>query len=233
MAKSVTIGNIDFKTKKAANEYFSEILNRNKNLELNGSDFDDVYQLLKNHPRASEKIGVGVSKIKVEPTEYANNVCFHIHRIDGSIENFGIGKCIDGENSFFRQFSIGCRKVVKEDLEKVKKDYFSEHSKEGKVRCQFSYEELSWEETNVDHREPNTFSVIVDRFIEVEKIDLQKIEYNKDQTYGNEIINKDLQQKFKEYHKEKALLRIVSKKRNLSKSYLGRISSNSKDLKIS
>jgi hypothetical protein len=44
------------------------------------------------------------------------------------------------------------------------------------VKCQESKELEKYEELNVDHRQPNTFSVIVDRFVELNRLDIEKIE---------------------------------------------------------
>jgi hypothetical protein len=72
-----------------------------------------------------------------------------------------------------------------------------------------------WVELNVDHRQPNTFSVIVDRFIELYGIDLSIVEYI--ETIDNVYLFKDdnLTKKFRQYHKEKANLRLVRKDKNI------------------
>jgi len=43
------------------------------------------------------------------------------------------------------------------------------------VKCQESGELLSWKELVIDHRQLNTFSVIVDRFIEVFKNNISAV----------------------------------------------------------
>jgi hypothetical protein len=87
-------------------------------------------------------------------------------------------------------------------------------------------------ELTVDHRLPNTFSVIVDRFIELNKINIEDVSYTRDEK--NFVIFEDtvLAEKFRIYHKEKANLRIVRKECNLSRTYHARVQTQKKDLKI-
>lgn len=114
----------------------------------------------------------------------------------------------------------------------VKVNYFKENSKKGKVKCQETGELLSYEEITFDHRQPNTFSVIVDRFIEVYKIDLSEITYITVDEYFQQFADQKLISDFRQYHKEKANLRLVKKELNLGRSYQARINSQRKDLKI-
>ncbi len=67
-----------------------------------------------------------------------------------------------------------------------------------KNNCQKTKELLSWEQINVDHRQPNTF--LSDRFIELNKITLEKVEYVEIDGEGNELADLELKQKFIEYH---------------------------------
>ena len=84
----------------------------------------------------------------------------------------------------------------------------------------------------IDHRQPNTFSIIVDRFKEVNKIDLDSIEYTSNDQ--NHIVFKDEKwtKDFKQYHKEKASLRIVRVECNSSRTGMARIKRTTKDLTI-
>lgn len=114
----------------------------------------------------------------------------------------------------------------------VKQSYFDKFSKKGRVRCQETNEFLTWEELSVDHRQPNTFSVIVDRFVELKNLNLKKVEYILVSGGPNEIADNNLKANFIKYHKEKANLRIVSKQINLGRSYQARIKRQNKDLII-
>jgi hypothetical protein len=131
-----------------------------------------------------------------------------------------------------RLFNIACRDIIRKDIFNLKQKYFNENYKNGFVKCQESKMLSKWEDLVIDHRQPNTFSVIVDRFKEIYKINVLEMEYV--ETDDNRLIFKDekLNQAFQSYHKEKANLRIVRKELNSSRASMGRIKRTSKDLKI-
>ena len=105
-------------------------------------------------------------------------------------------------------------------------------SNKGQVKCQETKELTKYEELNVDHRQPNTFSVIVDRFIEIKNIDLKEVEYLQIDGGPNELADKNLEEEFKNYHREKANLRIVKKNLNLGRSFQAKIKRQKKDLVV-
>ncbi len=232
MKNCLQIGRLNFKYKKDVTAYFKKILNSyNFGEFLNNDDFQDVLNLLKIHPHAKERIGAGIKKIKVDETRYKMK-CFNAIRVDSSSEIFSYIKCINGSNSPLKKFSNTCRDAIADDLRLVKLSFFKGNSKKGRVKCQETGELSLWEELNVDHRQPNTFSVIVDRFIELHGIDLSSIEYI--ETIDNVYLFKDndLTEKFKKYHKEKANLRLVRKDKNLGRANLARNKRQKKDLRI-
>jgi hypothetical protein len=232
MKKPIQIGEHSFKTKSEAIKFYKDILNSyQEGDELINSDFEMVFNLLKNHPDSERKIGCGIEKIVVENGGYNYN-CFHLVRQDSSKEDFSYRKCISGEPNDFSLFSQACRKAVEDDLKEIKQKYFKENSKNGFVKCQDSAELINFDNAHVDHRQPNTFSVIVDRFIELNRIELSNIEYDRIDNYGHYLIDKVLEKQFRDYHAEKANLRVVNKNRNLSRSYQARINRQQKDLRI-
>jgi hypothetical protein len=89
-----------------------------------------------------------------------------------------------------------------------------------------------WTELVVDHKQPNSFSIIVDRFKEVTNLDFDKIEYTLNAQNHLIFTDTNLTEQFRKYHKEKAILRIVRKECNLSRTGFARIKKTSKDLTI-
>ena len=120
-------------------------------------------------------------------------------------------------------FNIACRNSIHNDIKAVKQDYFDQNSIKGQVKCQETGILSKWTELAVDHRQPNTFSVIVDRFKEVNRIELDKIEFTSNDQ--NHIIFKEesWSEQFRTYHKVKASLRIVRTECNLSRTGLARL----------
>lgn len=232
MKKWSQIGQLRFKFKKDVIAHYKKILNSyGFNESLGEKDFNEVLGLLKIHPNAHEKIGPGIEEIIVTEIRYKTK-CFKAIRVDSSCEIFSYIKCINGSMPLLTKFSKTCRETISEDLRLVKLSFFKKNSEKGKVKCQETGKLSRWEELNVDHRQPNTFSVIVDRFIELYEIDLSSVEYIEtiDNVYS--FKNDDLANKFKLYHKEKANLRLVRKDKNLGRSHLARNRRQKKDLKI-
>jgi hypothetical protein len=231
--KVIEIGNRHWDFQKDALEFYKNILNSYETGEfVIDDDFNDIFSLLKNHPSSIEKIGVGIDRFKIGSDAYGTK-CFHIIRNDGSLENFSYKKAIVGDCSSFTKFSKACRKTVEKDIIKVKDDYFT---KTGvliaKAKCQETGELITREDSHVDHRQPNTFSVIVDRFIESRKINIDSVEYDSKQQYGIVFKDPQLSSDFREYHKLKATLRVVTADLNQRRSYQARIQRQKKDLVI-
>jgi hypothetical protein len=229
--KPVVIGELQFSSKGEARTHFSEILNKYPlDSELSDSDFDDIVSLLLCHPKADEKVGSGVKSIKIGQGFYSSNRCFHVIRTDGSVEDFSIAKCIDGDHSPFYKFCIACRRAVEADLRAMKVKYFEENGdRESKVVCPITKEKISFNEAHIDHREPFTFSSIVHFFIKANTINPIEVEYLTEGKYGNEFKDNALAEKFRIWHSENAKLRIVTGKRNLAKSHLGRVTNTKAD----
>ena len=232
MKKCLQIGRLHFKYKKDVIAHFKKILNSyNFGELLNKDDFQDVLNLLKIHPNSKEKIGAGIKKIKVDETRYKTK-CYNAIRVDSSSEIFSYIKCINGSLSPLTKFSKTCRDAISDDLRLVKLSFFKGNSKKGRVNCQETGELSLWVELNVDHRQPNTFSVIVDRFIELYRIDLSSIEYIESIDNVYLFKDNDLAEEFRKYHKEKANLRLVRKDKNLGRSHLARNKRQKKDLRL-
>ncbi|WP_372775842.1 DCL family protein [Mangrovibacterium sp.] len=232
MRKAIKIGEIEFATKKDALTHYKTILNSyDYGEELNADDLNDILRLLETHPKVKEKIGVGIEKVIIAKVQY-NTKSFELVRFDGSTEFFSYTKRINAPKTNFTKFREACRQAIQDDLRNVKLDYFEKHSKKGQVKCQESNELAKYEELNVDHRQPNTFSIIVDRFVEFNRLDLEKIEYSHVDGGPNELKDDNLKQEFRKYHQDKANLRIVKKDLNLGRSFQARVNRQKKDLTI-
>lgn len=221
-----------FKYKKDALLYFKTKLNSYDFGEvLSDEDTEDIIALLLENETRKDKIGCGIKEVRIGKVQFGTK-CFQILRNDLTIENFSYVYCINGDLKPFTKFSNACRNAIHRDLHNVKQKYFDQYSVKGRVKCQETGVLSSWTELNVDHRQPNTLSVIIDRFIELHNIDLKNIEYETDKDNKSLITDKELENKFREYHIEKANLRIVRKEKNLGRSHQGRVKNQKKDLRI-
>ncbi len=232
MRTPIEIGENKFPSKKEALEFYKRILNSYEIGEtLNSTDFDNLFSLLEIHPNKNEKIGCGIDHFRIGIAKF-NTKSFELVRTDGSFEFLSYTKRINKPKDKFSKFRIACRQAIQTDLINLKQSYFKEKAKKGKVKCQETGDFSTYEELNIDHRQPNTFSVIVDRFKEIKNLDLEKIEYLQINGGPNELADKKLETEFRDYHKDKAILRLVKKELNLSRAYQARIGKTKKDLTI-
>jgi gluconate kinase len=256
---SVKIGSKSFKFKKNALLYYKNILNSyDFGISLTDGHYDDVIDLIQydyqNYLAActepltetkEESIDIGMTlplfeveedytivDVKIGHAQF-NTKCFEVcyaNAPNAFISYIGIirNKSVSLETLFLKS----CRNIIQQDLLEVKQHFFDKFSVKGQVKCQESNLLSYWEELVVDHRQPNTLSMIVERFKELNSIDLDTLDFF--QNYKNHLLFTDviLQQKFREYHKEKAALRIVRKELNLSRAHLARVRKSSKDLEI-
>ena len=68
--------------------------------------------------------------------------------------------------------------------------------------------------------------------MELNNINLSEVEYFQIGGDMDEIANNELKEKFRQYHKDKANLRVVKKNLNLGRSFQARVNRQTKDLTI-
>lgn len=251
------IGSKEYKFKKDAITHYRQILNSYEfDQSLNDDDFNGIIDLLDYYyfnqltkeDHVEEILEVQISSeeineidgdddfeivdVKVSRVQF-NTKCFEVFFDDGSSQYISYLMIL--RNKKYSQadlFYIACRNSIHDDIRTIKQEYFDKHSVNGKVKCQETGLLSIWEELVVDHRQPNTFSIIVDRFKEVSGMDVRKLEFMSDEQ--NHIVFKDseIAFNFKNYHKGKANLRVVRKECNASRTGMARVKTSSKDLII-
>lgn len=256
MRKPFKIGQKEYKFKKDAIAHYRTILNSyNFGQSLSDSDFEELMDLL-DYANLNSVADVEISEeeikkdveiidskntdedellienIKVSKVQF-NTKCFEVFYNDKTSEYISYLMILNNTSyTPEKLFYVACRNSIYNDIKSVKQNYFDKNSIKGQVKCQETGILSKWTELAVDHRQPNTFSIIVDRFKEVSKINLDKIKYTSSDE--NHIIFQDnkLTENFKQYHKEKASLRIVRTECNSSRTGMARIKRTTKDLTI-
>lgn len=249
MREPIIIGNKKFKFKKDAILHYRNILNAyNFGESLSSSDYNDLIDLLDysydnylkqleltmedNEPIEDDENEIFIQDIRVSKVQF-NTKCFEVFYSDNTSQYISYLMILNNKNYTPEDlFNIACRNSITNDIRAVKQEYFDLNSVKGKVKCQETELLSSWTELVVDHRQPNTFSVILDRFKELNNLDLNVIEYTSND--HNQIVFKDISiaNRFKKYHKEKANLRIVRSECNSSRTGQARIKRTNKDLSI-
>lgn len=259
MKKPIRIGQKEYKFKKDALAHYRAILNSYKfGQSLSDDDYNDLIDLY-NYDCIDGSVDIELSEegqvetvndldisdskgfdedeflivdIKVSKAQF-NTKCFEVFFNDQTSSYISYLMIIN--NTHYtpdKYFLIACRASIHDDIRSVKQAYFDKHSIKGQVKCQETGMLSKWTELVVDHRQPNTFSIIVDRFKEVNKIDLDVIEYTSNDQ--NQLVFQDsnLMESFKKYHQEKANLRIVRTECNSIRTGMARIKRSTKDLTI-
>jgi hypothetical protein len=260
MKKTFRIGQNEFKFKKDAIAHYRTILNTyDFGQSLNDSDLRDLVDLLNyayfNDLAENENLEQNIEdesgyddnviddeeidedELEIEDIKVArvqfNNKCFEVFYNDNSSQYISYLMMINKmKYNPEKLFYTACRNSIHSDIRSVKQGYFDKYSVRGQVKCQETGKLSKWTDLVVDHRQPNTFSILVDRFKEVNRIDLDAVEFTSNEQ--NYIIFKDdnLTKEFQKYHKEKANLRIVRKECNSSRTGMARIKKTTKDLII-
>lgn len=259
MRKPIKIGQKEYKFKKDAISHYRTILNSyDFGQSLNDFDYDDLIDLLDynyfnylaelettedsdeevideieiTEKEDEEEAELTIEDIKVARVQF-NTKCFEIFYSDQTSVYISYLMIINNTKyTPEKLFYVACRNSIHDDIKAVKQKYFDQNSIKGQVKCQETGILSKWTELAVDHRQPNTFSVIVDRFKEVHRVELDLIEYTSDDQ--NHIIFEDetWTEQFRKYHREKANLRIVRTECNSSRTGLARIKRTSKDLTV-
>ncbi|MVN23472.1 DUF3223 domain-containing protein [Mucilaginibacter arboris] len=249
MKNPTTIGNKVFKHKKDALNHYKNILSSYRFQEsLSDEHYNDVLDLIyykysfyddvesenkeENIDDTGTEEDVEIVDIIIGKVQF-NTKCFEIVYSDSSSSYISYIQSINRtkynpENIF----NIACRNAIQNDMRAIKQKYFDNNSYKGQVKCQETGELCKWESLVVDHRQPNTFSIIVDRFKEIRQIDTSKIEYFVNDNNLLLFSDTHLLTDFILYHKTKANLRIVKKENNLSRTGMARVKQSNNDLKI-
>jgi hypothetical protein len=236
----IKIGDKEYKSKKEAINYYRSILNSYSfGQSLNESDFNDLMDLLNYESLSEPEVETDtyiIEDIKVSKVQF-NSKCFEVFYADKTSQYISYLLLIRkiGMSTVYytpeRLFYIACRNAVNSDIHRVKSHYFK-NAKNGMIKCQETGILSKWNELVVDHRQPNTFSVIVDRFKELTNIDLETIEYTTDNKNNIVFTDTSLSEKFRQYHKEKANLRIVRRECNSGRIGMSKVKRTNKDLPI-
>lgn len=187
------------------------------NEDIEEEDSHILRDLLERHPKAPQKIECGVKGFYKAGTGKGTD-CFHLERLDGTPTDFSYISCVNAKGkSLYQEFAEACSQAVREDLAQAKRAHFDKDSDaEGKVACEVTGERINIKEAQLDHKKPLTFQVIVVTFIQANGIEIkpEMLSVPQDKQYVTTFVDKDLEQRFREYHHRVASLRIVKTRVN-------------------
>lgn len=209
------LGGLFFGSKGAVAEHAKAIKDRARpGTILEGQDMDFMLDLLRWHPHAADKIGVGVRHIIVRSNPMMGHNEFYLRRVDGSGTDFSYKQCTQPSTPE-ADFRAALRVAVEPDIIAARNYLFELEP----VRyCPFTGERMLRADGHIDHKPPNTFSQIVKAFVLSRRLNPTKIVVtgrNQDNSFRLRLADTALAQDWIEYHRKNAYLRVISQRANL------------------
>ena len=212
MTKPVELTSKSFRSQKAAEDYFRDMLHRyGDGDEVNEEDHRLLYELLQRHPEAEVKIGIsGVRSFYRARTDMYKS-CFFVMRKDGSTTDFSLRSCITGQPPSLKQeFYEACMQAVSAELMERKRTLFREAG--GTLWCSKTGECVTLTDSEYRHTAPK-FREIVNSFVEARGIEVGAVglSVGSDMQYVTTFTDAKLEEDFKTFHSEHAQLAIFKK----------------------
>ena len=215
--KPIIVNDQQFTSKKSLREYIRAIRDRYEDfVPLSSDDFQFMLALLDRHQNADIKIGCGVANMYVKTTPPYYTRAFWLRRIDGTETDFSFEMCLRAE-THSQKVKAALRFIVAQDIIRFKDNFFAQSGRV--VTCPITSEKMTYyDNCHIDHAPPNTFQKIVEDFLTTEGLSLDEIELipGGDGKTVDTIVDNLLIARFITFHNERATLRAVSKRANLS-----------------
>lgn len=241
-SRKMKIGELNFNTKKAAIEFYRNILNKyDANTSVDDEDFSYLIDLLNYNSDKNETAANEENKVEDEDNgllEEIDDIYVDYHPVYKKVKCFYavFGEeewlfsyllAINGGLSDDKKFYISCRNAVKEILRNFKIEIFRNKP----VKCAITKNTLDWENCQVDHKAPMTFSVIVKTFLKSNNIEASDIDLSYEGSIWH-FSDKQFETEFVEYHNKVALLRIISSEENQKLASKARIKPTKNDFTV-
>jgi hypothetical protein len=214
---SYRVGPHTFTSKERLGKHASNLLQCGKiNIPLAGKELEFVRALLDRHPRVKQKIGEGVSAISIRINNSwgtSENRCFWIKRTDGTETDFSYRECI-WPTDFRSKFIRACRAAIAHQVIAFRHRM---RQQLGEVSiCPLSGREFVVAEAMVDHKHPDTFESIIDRFITEFDVDIAAIGISSggDGQMIDKFIDPEFESSFVRFHAANAVFRLLPAKVN-------------------
>ncbi|WP_223565121.1 DCL family protein [Agrobacterium tumefaciens] len=227
MAKSVELTNGQvFKSKKAAEQHFREMLARyNDGDQISGyQDHSDLSALLERFDLlvsdGPSKIGAGIKRFerRLNKGDGWSSPGFWVIRVDDTPTDFSYVQAVVGRpKSDAEEFSVACHNAVSRDLLAMKQRQFDHFAgPDGLIACDITGNLVGYPEAQLSHAYP-PFGMIVKEFRNlkgwVEVLPPGTLTASADAQISTHFSDKAIAQEFLDFHHDRAVLRIIGKDR--------------------
>lgn len=214
MAKPISFGEFQFRTKRSATEECQRRINEyGQGKKLNSEDEFFFSSLFTLHSEYFDKKGVGIDYITVE-LDFNNNRCLYIHRIDGSKIECSWRHCLQPASTK-QVVSMSFRRAVKERIMAFKKEQLNIVT-----TCPILGLSLSYKNSHASYVEP-TFDDLLSKFLSEKSISYEDVSLTNpvpdDEDQRGIISNSELVKEWNDFHKQFASLQLISAKANRRK----------------
>ena len=182
---------------------------------IGGEDRRFIEALIARHPRAEKIIDCGIAHICVQRVPFAEHLRrFVVIRRDGSWRDFSWRKCLYPTHALDDVRRI-CRRLVADQVAGFARAFWREHP-HGAV-CPILGVPMEPKTAHVDHAPP-AFAKLMQAWLAEERLDPEDIEivYRADYGGRSEFADPLLAERWREFHRAHAQLRVVSARANLS-----------------
>jgi hypothetical protein len=207
---------------KVTKEDIQKILYSFANMKITKTEveYNTLFELLQNHPDYPTKVGCGVDYFFVQRSKWKfNQFNFMIQRLDGSSTDFSFNKCLNpqGASSKTKNYPLIFRDIIKDQVDSFRSSAFNIIGKDDMFTCSQTKLKFKKIYAHIDHVYPLTFDSIYNEFLKIKKLDLEKLELSGDlgTSEAQKIKSKVIIEDFYNFHKERAVLRVVYSKVNL------------------
>ena len=215
MAVPIEVGPFLFKTKKELTAYCREVLGHfapGERIDDENAEF--LHCLLQRHRSYPEKIGGGIAHFTVEENPQWGGKCFWLWRLNGTNSDFSFHECVTQSGPWQEVMSALRRQIVCQVLD-FKTAWFSTNP-EGV--CPLTGEFMTRGSCHVDHVAPLTFLNLAIGFMASKKLTAEQIPISGKGDGQSRLFISDsiLANEWEQYHKQNAILRILSPRGNTS-----------------
>ena len=227
MAKPVELANGQiFKTKKAAEQHFRDMLARYRDGEhiSDYQDHSDLSSLLERFDLlvsdGPSKIGAGIKQFerRLNKGDGWSSPGFWAIRVDNTPTDFSYVQAVAGRpKSDAEEFSVACHNAVSRDLLGMKQRQFDRFAgPDGLIACDITGKLVAYSEAQLSHAHP-PFGIIVKEFRELkgwqDSIPAGTLTASADAQISTHFADDAVAQEFLNFHHDRAVLRIIGKNR--------------------
>jgi hypothetical protein len=213
--RSIFIGEQEFKTKKALEDYIRAIVNSTPdNTPIPSPDHDFLvpfFQTLHNQWDVKKGLGVKHFEVRWVYTSQGKSRGVHIVRTDESVIDISWKRILEKPSHYADVLDAARLEVAAQRNDFS--DAFFKGNKEPK--CQVTQVPITKKESQVDHAAPLTHKALVDAWLVAGGIATNDIKLE-DLGVESRFTDRALAEGWQQYHRENARLRVVHKIVNLS-----------------